>query len=164
MTKVFGLWTFSSFDSKILHNDYEAMITVYCIKVMCSDRKPWEPITHHQISLATLNLPIYHWWQMYFNHDHGQNSLRQLDTIYCVCCSILCILHPCLQPTAIWHLQLLFQGQAELNLCEKPSLHHTLVSCLYAVYSNDPECQRPETILLLIGNMEPSFLLFRHPF
>lgn len=31
------------------------MITVYCIKAMCYDRKPLEPATCHQISLTTLN-------------------------------------------------------------------------------------------------------------
>jgi len=71
ITKVFGLCTFYFFDSKILHNYYKATITAYCIKIMCYDSKLLELITSLQISLIRLNFPAYHWWQMYFNNDHG---------------------------------------------------------------------------------------------
>lgn len=120
-----SVWTLNIFfHSKILHNYNKAMITVYCVKAMCYDSKPLELRTRHQIFLTTLNLPVYHWLQMYFNNDHGQNSLKQLHAVFCMLgipsCTPVCSQHE------YEILQLLFHRHSDLNISRR-HFHHVTV-------------------------------------
>lgn len=123
------------------------MITVY-IKVTCYESKPLELIACDQISLTTFNLPL-------VSEVFQRWSWIELLIAASFCVQGIPICTPACSQRDYEMLQLLFQGQSELNLCETPSPCHSRV----VVYSNDLECQRPKPILFK-GNR---FLLFRSP-